>query len=350
MKKKLMSWVILIGLMSAGSAAVAYHTHGRWTYAHATLYASAQSFPAGNAYRTALTSVVNAFNRNPSDFRMRQRYDEPSIGLNNLESEVWFSNDSDYDPAWTFYTYLPGSIIIEADIVFYTGEDYTANLIKLDLWPYGGGHRPFHTTALHEYGHAAGLSHESQEYNIMGADYTHIGVSGPRAYAYLGEDAAHGLVSRYTHRDGVAIENVSVNLFKWVGVNGEYSVHDKCTMTDGGVELTYTNYSGQRRYNVDQGQRVRVWFTYENSGESTQTMNVGYYISTDSGIGTNDRLIDTRTFTQKRNNVDTRYVTLTIPADLVSGTTYWLGAIADYDRAIAEVEEQNTAAHIIRVN
>ncbi len=350
MKKRLISWAVFFGLMAAGSASLAYHTHGRWTSDHATMRAHKQSFPAGFAIRNALRDVVNAFNRNPSEFRFSQQFDDTSVSLDNDQNEVWFSNNADYDPAVTIYSYNILGRIVEADVIFYSGENYTANMVKLDLWPYGGEYRPFETTALHEYGHAAGLSHESREYNIMGEDWTHIGVNGPRAYAYLGEDAAHGLVSLYTHRDGIAIENVSVNLFKWIGVDGEYSVHDKCTMTDGGVELTYTDYSGQRRYNVNKGQRVRVWFTYENSGETTQTVKIGYYISTDSSIGTNDRLIDTRTFTQKCNNVDTRYVTLTIPADLVSGTTYWLGAIADYDRSITEVEEQNAASHIIRVN
>lgn len=43
-------------------------------------------------------------------------------------------------------------------------------------------------------------------------------------------------------------------------------------------------------------------------------------------------------------------MTLTIPADLVSGTTYWLGAIVDYDGSIKEVDEQNAAFQIIRVH
>jgi hypothetical protein len=48
--------------------------------------------------------------------------------------------------------------------------------------------------------------------------------------------------------------------------------------------------------------------------------------------------------------VDTRYVSLKIPVDLVSGTTYWLGAIVDYDNALTEIDEYNAAYHIIRVN
>jgi hypothetical protein len=350
MKNKLVSWAAFIVLMSAGSAAVAYHTHGRWYNNEATLRAHAGSFPAGSAWRSALRTVAGLFNKNPSEFRIIQRYDDASVGLENGQSEVWFSNDPAYDPAWTFWWYNAGGYIVEADVIFYSGESYTTSMQKHNLWAYGGPDRPFQTTALHEYGHVAGLKHENQEYNLMGIDYTHINANGYTAHGYVGEDASHGLVKLYTHKDGISIENVGVTLFKWTGVDGEYSVHGKCTMTSGGVELTYTNYTGQRRYDVNRGQSVRVWFTYENSGETTQTVKIGYYISTDAYVTTADRLIDTRTFVQQCNNVDTRYVTLTIPADLVPGTTYRLGAIVDYDGSIKEVDEQNTASHIILVH
>jgi hypothetical protein len=350
MKNKLVSWAAFIVLMSAGSAAVAYHSHGRWYGNEATLRAHAGSFPAGSAWRTSLRTVAGLFNQNPSEFRIIQRYDDASVSLENGQSEVWFSNDPQYDPAWTFWYHNAGGYIVEADVIFYSGVSYTTSMQKHNLRAYGGPDRPFQTTALHEYGHVAGLKHENREYNLMGIDYTHINANGYTAHAYVGEDASHGLVRLYTHKDGISIENVGVTLFKWTGVDGEYSVHGKCTMTSGGVELTYTDYAGQRRYNVNKGQNVRVWFTYENSGETTQTVKIGYYISTDATINTADRLIDTRTFVQQCNNVDTRYVTLTIPADLVSGTTYWLGAIVDYDGSIKEVDEQNAAAHIIRVN
>lgn len=167
----------------------------------------------------------------------------------------------------------------------------------------------------------------------------------------MGEDASDGLISLYTHRDGIAIENVGVTLFKRTGHSGEYSSHGHCRMTNtSGTELPYSTYSGQRRYAVDKGQRVRVWLTYENSGENTQTLNVGFYISTNSTISTTDRRFDTKRFAMRRNNVDTRYFTLTIPRDLVSGATYYLGAIVDYDNALAENDEFNAAYHIIRAN
>jgi hypothetical protein len=222
---------------------------------------------------------------------------------------------------------------------------------KSSLSAYGGAFRPFQTTALHEYGHVAGLGHEADEYNIMGRDWTFILTNGTTCRSYLGEDAADGLISLYTRRDGEAIENLSVTLFKRTGVSGAYSVHGKCKMYNtSGSELTYTSYSGQRRYNVDAGQRVRVEFTYENSGETTHTPNVGFYISTNSTITTGDRRFATQTPILGRNDPYTHYYTLTIPADLTRGATYYLGVIVDYDNAIAEVDENNAAYHIIRIN
>jgi hypothetical protein len=351
MKKRLIPFAAIIIFLLAGSAVDAYNTHGRWSGDSATMRASAVGFPAGNAYRTALGTVASRFNKNPSEFRFTQRYDDASVSFENGQSEVWFSDDSDYNPAYTFWWYDIWGHVVEADVVFYNGEDYTTSMSKTSLWSYGGTHRPFQTTALHEYGHAAGLDHEADEYNLMGEDWTHISCNGATARSYVGEDASDGLVSLYTHRDGVAIENVGVTLFRRTGHSGEYSSHGPCKMTNSqGTELAYTTYSGQRRYAVDKGQRVRVWFTYENSGETAQTVNVGYYISPNATISTADTLIDTRRFGMRRNNVDTRYFTLTILGDLISGTTYYLGAIVDYDNALAEIDEYNAAYHIIRVN
>lgn len=70
---------------------------------------------------------------------------------------------------------------------------------------YGGGSRPFQTTAIHEFGHAAGLGHENAEYNIMGEDWTHISCNGSTYRSYVGEDANDGLVGEQTESNNAAI-------------------------------------------------------------------------------------------------------------------------------------------------
>jgi hypothetical protein len=145
---------------------------------------------------------------------------------------------------------------------------------------------------------------------------------------------------------------VSVSLFKRTGFEGEYSVHDKCKMYNmSDVELTSGSYEGQRRYQVSKGQQVKAEFTWENNGETWQTRNVGWYISTDSTITTADTRI---VVTARYVDGSTPYAlktTVTLPSNLTSGTTYYLGAIFDYDGGLAETDENNNAAyHIIRVN
>jgi len=107
----------------------------------------------------------------------------------------------------------------------------------------------------------------------------------------------------------------------------------------------------QRRYYVSKGQSVLVEFAYERSGESTQTVNVGFYVSTNNVISTAERLIKTFSTTLGRADVYTTRVAATIPADLVSGTTYYLGAYVDYDNKITKVDSANNAAYpIIRIH
>lgn len=315
--------------------------------------ASAVSFPVGNSYRTALGTVTSRIYNNPSNFWFTQTYGDTSVAFNNGQNEVWFSSNSDHSPAVTYtWTSWWSGDLIEADVVFFNGIAYTTSMNKTSLWSYGGASRPFQTTAMHEYGHAAGLGHENDEYNIMGRDWTHIHLNGSTARSYLGEDAADGLVSLYGAVSS-GFEDLSMSHWKWTGESGEYSVHGLTKMYSNstGSELSFSNFNGQRRYNVSRGSTYRVEFTFENNGRSTQTPSVGFYISTNNIISTADTLVRTVTPTIGRGNVQTTWYTVTIPSNLTSGSTYYLGAIIDRTGSIAEVDESNNAAyHIIRIN
>ncbi|MBV6466704.1 MAG: hypothetical protein DCC43_15565 [Candidatus Brocadia sp.] len=342
--------IVAMFFFATVSPADAYTTIGRQLQDFVNMRASAVSFPVGSSYRNALQTVENRVFENPSHFYVETLYDEPSVGFNNGESEVWFSSDSNYSPAVTFTWYLPYPYIVESDVVFYNGVAYTTSMAKTNLWSYGGPYRPFQTTAIHEYGHVAGLGHEADEYNIMGADWTHIHCNGSTARSYVGEDACDGLVNLY----GLAtssVEDLSVSLFKRVGSSGEYSTHAQCKMYSSTTnnELAFTTYQGQRRYTVAPGQVVKVEFTWENQGKTTQTRTAGWYISSNSLITTTDSRFATQNFTLSRGNVNTTKTTLTIPSNLTPGQTYYLGAIIDYNNGLSEIDENNNAAyHIIR--
>ena len=330
--------------------------HRRFYNDRITMRASSVSFPSGSPYRTALSNVVARMNNNPSKLQFSQTFNDSSIAFDNEQSEVWFSNDSSLFHGHTAITYIFwewwSGDTDEADVIFLVGEDWTTSMNKTSLWAYGGPWRPFENSVAHEYGHAAGGEddHEDDEYNIMGEDYTHMHCNGSTCRSYFGEDFFNGLVRLYDPA-GLNRQDVSVTLFKWVGRIGEYSDHGLCKMYDSaGVELPSKTYEGQRRYDVKRGQVVRVHFTYENQGENTKTVNAGYYISTDSTIGTADSRFATQSFTLSRGDVYTQSVTVTLPSNLTSGKTYYLGVIVDYDNKLAEVDGANNAAyHIIKI-
>ena len=104
-------------------------------------------------------------------------------------------------------------------------------------------------------------------------------------------------------------------------------------------------------YRVNRGQVVQLELNYENLGRSTQTRNVGYYVSTNDLISTTDTFLGSTSMTLSRDTVFTFKRTLTIPTNLVSGVNYWLGAIVDYTGALGELNESNNATYVgIRVN
>ena len=355
MKLRINTRYLVIGvcIQLLSLSAHAYTTYAKWSAKKATLRAAAVSFPAGNAYRTALSTVVSRWNQNPSNFRFTQVYGDTSVGLGNGQSEVWFSADAGLcSPGVTYSWWNSSGQLTETDICFYNGVSYTTSMNKTSIWPYGGASRPFQTTAMHEYGHALGLGHEADEYNIMGSDWTHVSLSASTARSYSGEDANDGAVALYGGYANGVIEDVGVVHMKRTGASGEYSSHGLTKMYNtSGVELPYTNFNGQRRYNVSKGQKVQVEFTYENNGETYKTPSVGIYLSTNSTISTADTQLLTFSYGLGRANVSTSKRTITIPSNLSSGSTYYLGAFVDWNNAISEVTSaNNTAYHIIRIN
>ena len=353
MNKSIMCRWILAGLciQLLSLSAQAYTVlPAKWASNNTTMRASSASFPPGNPYTVALGTVVSRWSTNPSNFRFTQTYNDPSVSFGNGQNEVWFSSDaSACNPAVTYSWWDAAGNLTETDICFYVGESYTTSMSKSSLWAYGGPFRPFQTTAMHEYGHALGLGHEADEYNIMGQDWTHLSLNGSTARSYSGEDANDGAVFLYGLFSG---EDMGVVHMKRTGAVGEYSWHDLTKLyNSSGVELPFTVFNGQRRYNVSRGQTVRVEFTYENNGATYKSPSVGFYISTNSTINTADTQFHKFTLGLGRNDVTTYLRTVTIPATLTRGSTYYLGAITDWNNLIPEVTETNNAAyHIIKVN
>jgi|RhiMetdeSRZDD1v2_1073273.scaffolds.fasta_scaffold166524_4 hypothetical protein len=333
-----------------------------WTATSQTMRYSSVSFPSGS-WRSALDFSIDHVNQNPSPFRFTKSYDDTSIGIDNGQNEAWFSSDPAVlagAPAITYWQYdcidywLFGKDVelTEADVIFDVNEDYTTSMSKTSLWSYGGAYRPIETTAIHELGHAFGLAHTNYTYNIMGTDWTHIHANGSTARSYLGEDAANGAVYLYGTTTAVA-EDLALTHWKYLGTSGEYSTHQKTRVyTNTGGSLPTFTVSGETGYYVSKGQVVRFELTYENNGKNTQSSSdVRYYVSTNDTISTGDTQIGSTTFSLGRNTVLTTYVTLTIPSNLTSGVTYWLGGVIDADGSLGEMTESNNATYLpIRIN
>lgn len=314
---------------------------------------SSVSFPAG-AWRDSLDDAIDRWNDDPSDFNFTTLFGDTSIGLSNDQSEAWITSDNDYDPAMAVLrykglTFCSNPRIVEADILFYKFEDYTTSMDTAALWGYdtndnGSSDRPFQTTAVHELGHALGLEHENDEYNVMGEDWTHIHANGTTARAYPGEDASDGAIDLY---GSVSIQDLGVVHWKYDFADGEYSRHEHTKLyTSAGIApLDSDPYGDWVEYFAEPGDTIQVELSYENNGLSDQTVDVGIYLSDNNLITTSDDRLAGFSTTLGRGNVSTRKTVVTIPADQPTGV-YWIGAVIDEDGDVGEVTESNNATWI----
>lgn len=315
----------------------------RWSGSSKSFSAASASFPSGGEWYNALQVAMSRVN-DPINFTIGFATGDTSVAIGNGQSEIWFSSDPAHSPAVTYNytTCTGGSMITESDVVFYNGEPYTSNMATSGLYGYGGGSRPFQTTAVHELGHAINLHHVNTEYNIMGQDYYHLHANAGLGRSYLGEDAADGAIYLYGPNGG---QDLSLAHWKWIGSSGQYSTHGHTKLySSSGAELPSVVVAGESRFDVTAGQTIQVELTAENSGAAPQTVQIGFYLSTNNAIATSDTLITTQSRTVTRDNVDTYLATITLPSGLASGD-YWLGAIIDSNNAVAESAEDNNATY-----
>ena len=324
-------------------------SNAKWSSKTRTIYAYNISFPAGSSFRSALVESVNRLNDNAAGFTFNIAYTNIAPSLGNGRSEVWISNIS--PPGVTNIWWNGSCNITEADIRMDSTVTWTTSTSKTNNSNYGGAGRPFQTTLLHELGHAIGLGHEADEYNIMGQDWDHIHTNGSTSRAYFGEDASDGAVFLYGANGD---QDLGIVHWKYSGASGAYSAHNHTRLLDPATNLelsSYTTINGERRYDVNRGQSVKVELTFENNGSSYQYQDIGYYVSTNSYISTYDTLLTTRNLGQDPSNVYTSSYTVTVPSNLDCSRDYWLGAVIDKNGSLVENNEWNNASYIpIRTN
>ena len=325
------------------------------------LRSSTNSFPPGQ-WADGLQNAVNQFNDHPSNLFYTRINDDGAVSLNNGQNEVWGSTDPNIlqgAPAiaysrWDCFRTPTGLVarMTEGDVIFDYGRTrWTPLRQKSLLFTYTGSARLLQGTAIHEFGHAAGLLHENTRYNVMGSDFTHVHTNGATTNAYMGEDTASANVFLYGLWNG-APQDLGVSHWRYSGAQGEYSAHARTRMfNDAGFLLQSTLVNGEPGFFVRRGQTVRAEFTYENNGRSTiSSAPVSYYISTNDLISSTDLRIASTSLTLSRDAASTLNKVLTIPSNLNVNTNYWVGVIVNPGGTITEKNRTNNATYIpIRV-
>jgi hypothetical protein len=312
----------------------------------AVMYINTSSFSAGGASWNRLFEAMDAWNNvegSTFDF-LALPYSSNTVTHGNDVNEVYLSGID--GPGGTlaithriYNSCLPldDADMKEADVEFdvdenwQTGGDWFYNL-ELDKPFTERIHHPnFKVVALHEFGHALGLSHEDDKLATMNSQYPGGGPMGPGALiAPLADDRA-GLRSLYFDLYNIPTKaDLVASNYKRTGAGTSDRVNSPVFGSPGG-QITFE-------------------FTFMNLGMvNSGNFNIGFYLSSDKTITTADNLIGTNfNASVSGGGVVTGSRTLTIPSNLAPGF-YWLGVFLDKDAAVSELSESNNGLHLPRL-
>jgi hypothetical protein len=277
--------------------------------------------------------------------------DDELVWEQNGTSQLTFTNDPAIlagFPALA-YRWSLGNGDWECDMGVSTDVTYTTTDDKVDSNQYGGWGRTMGSTVMHELGHCIRIGHRSTEYNIMGADFTHVHANGGELYFYMGEDAADRLVA--LHDVNTDFEDVGVVHWRYAGnPDGDaYSNHERTVVMSASYDElpSYTEDDGDNPvFLVRRGHDIRPEFTFENNGSTNSVqIEVDYLLSTNDLITSQDDWIGATTMSMGRDNVYTTSRSVWVPSWTEPGR-YHVGArIADLVDLHDDVS-QNNATYI----
>jgi len=299
----------------------------KWNSNWTNMYISTTSFPAGSSWDGDLQNAMWHWNHvGGSGFNFYVGRDtDGSHSSSNGVNEIYFSSSeagsalavtfSRYHCYWAFgYQYGRD----EADIAFNSNLSWTTatfNYASLGS-PYN-----FELVALHELGHALGLSHSDGVQATMNSYYANGGPLGYYKEVDPLPDDRYG--ARALYADGTGETDVAGSPFKRTG-----------TGTTGLASSPTWAYRGTN---------VAIDFTFANLGTATQTFDIGFYLSTNDYISTGDRWLGSNYGAWASSGALGTYSrTLYIPTDIAPGT-YYLGFLVDSGSAIGEGNEGNNS-------
>ncbi len=319
--------------------------------------AGKNSFKSGSGWRDALESANGRWNQAPGRFTFGIRnWGEKYVSRGNSQNEIWFTNKQSKLDGAPATCYRRARCIgntakwLEKDILFDAKRNWSYALNMDTKVAYGGNWRQWHSTALHEMGHALGLAHTNNTYNIMGSDQTHLHANNGKVRFYPGEDGGNGEVFLYGKTHNSKPNDLGVSHWKYGDKEGEYSVHWWTHLyTSDGDDLAPNEEisEGKYRYLVKPGVIYKAQFTFENNGYYDKSnVKTAWYLSTNRKITTKDRRLRTGTLTLNRNKVYTAKHNIRIPFDVGVGEVYYVGVIVDYTNDITEFSGVNNATHL----
>ena len=352
MKKTTLTILILmlVNMTSAFSYELNYKNGypQKWTKP-IVLYLDPANFPYGSPQRSAFIRAVSFWKHFSSakisiEVKTLASHDRPQRG--NGRSEVWFGRmveNNEQTPgrrrAETYRVSNYFGEIQEADVIFNsekTGWDWVYGINESSS-TYGlAGLVPFVAIAVHEIGHVLGLAHTFDRYSMMGDPEDHASNNAGIVLYAPGVDASAGAVRLYGYKNSWL--DLGISHFKYTGSNPSGSEHEVTGIF---------NWSGQRIWSLKPSDNVRLELTYENNSQwIIPYVYVDYYISNNKYISKNDRWIGRgRVNLGSRSSFTTNNTYLTIPVDLDSGQTYYLGAIIDPLDWYDEENEFNNATY-----
>jgi hypothetical protein len=296
----------------------------KWNDWSTLMYISTTSFPEGSAWDTALQNALWHWNNvGGSGFTYGLGRDTDGSHGENGVNEVYMSSSEAgsalavthvyYHCYWAFgwsYGLDETDMAFNSNLSWDTGKFVYANGISP---PYN-----FELVALHELGHALGLTHEDGVQATMNTQYP---AGGPLGYFKQVNPLADDRVGlRNLYPNGGTQVDLAASAFKRTG--------------SGTSGLVNSPLSAAR------GSNVTYEFTFSNLGTSTASFYVNFYLSSNDYITTADRMLGWGSYWANPGGTGTFSVTLFIPADVAPGT-YFLGVLLDPSNYFSESFETN---------